>query len=240
MDNPGYVTLGRQAGLLKDMTIIANNLANLSTDGYRREGAVFAEMLSRLDVAGGSTSGADARGRVTDFSQGALAVTGGDFDLAIEGDGFFLIQTETGQALTRDGAFALSPEGEVVTKDGLRVLDEGGAPLFAPGDAVSIAIARDGSISADGQPVGRVGVVTVADPGAMTRRGSGLFETDQPLIPAETAAVHQGFVERSNVDPVRELSRMIAVQRAYEMGQSFMQTEDERIRQSVRVIGGGA
>lgn len=240
MDNPGYVTLSRQAGLLKNMQVVANNIANASTNGFRREGALFAEMVERLDVEGGSSSQASARARVTDFAQGALRATGGTLDLAIEGNGFFLIETPDGQALTRAGAFARGPEGEVLTADGHAVLDEGGAPLFAPPDAASLVISSDGVISADGQPIGQVAMVAVEDPTALVRREGGLFTTDQPLAPAEGATLFQGFVEQSNVDPVRELTRMIEIQRAYEMGQSLLQTEDERIRQAVRVLGGGA
>lgn len=238
MDNPGYVTLSRQSGLLKNMQIIANNIANMSTDGFRREGAIFAEMVDRGNVLGGAAALTEARVRVTDFSQGVMAPTGGTFDFAIEGEGFFMVETPDGQALTRAGSFARSAEGEIVTKDGNRVLDEGGAPLFATPDAREITVATDGTLSADGQPVGRLGVVNVPEPEKMTRAGSGLFTTDQDLIPAENTAVFQGFIEKSNVDPVREIARMIEVQRAYEMGQNFLNAEDERIRQAVRTVGG--
>lgn len=240
MDNPSYVTLSRQQGLLKDMRVIANNIANISTDGFRRENAIFAEMVSKLNVLGGAEAQTAAHVRVTDFSQGVLSSTGGDLDLAIEGDGFFLIETGDGQALTRAGSFTRNPEGEIVTSDGLRVLDEGGAPLFAPADARQIAIATDGTLSADGQPVGRIGVVTIEDLTKLTRGESGLFTTEEELIPAEEASVFQGFVEQSNVNPVREIARMIEVQRSYEMGQNFLKAEDERMRQAVRLLGGGA
>ncbi len=237
MDNPGYVTLSRQAGLVKDMRIIATNIANLSTDGYRREGAIFAEMVEKGALIGGASAQTSARVRVTDFSQGALQRTGGDFDLAIEGDGFFLVQTPDGQALTRAGAFLRNDAGELVTRDGNRLLDEGGAPLFAPAEAREITVATDGTLSADGQPIGRVGIVTVEDPSQLTRRESGLFTTEEALIPAEEASVFQGFVEESNVNPVREIARMIEVQRAYEAGANFLNSEDERMRQAIRVIG---
>lgn len=240
MDNPGYVTLSRQQGLLKDMRIVANNIANASTDGYRRESAIFAEMVKKLGALGGGEAQTAARVRVTDFSQGALNRTGGDLDFAIEGDGFFIVETPEGQALTRAGVFARNPEGELVTKQGFRLLDEGGAPLFAPPDARELSVATDGTLSADGQPVGKIGVVTVEDPTALTRGEGGLFTTGEDLLPAEGASVFQGFVEQSNVDPIREIARMIEVQRSYEMGQNFLNAEDERMRQAVRVIGGGA
>ena len=237
MDNPGYVTLTRQSGLLKEMQLVANNIANMTTTGFRREGTVFAEVIDRLDVAGGTVALTDARIRTTDFSQGALQATNGTYDFAIEGDGFFRIETEDGDALSRAGSFALNPAGELVTPDGRRVLDAAGAPLFFPADARSIAVSTDGTVSVDGQPLGQLGLVTVEDKTSLTRRSQNLFETDQNIIPATDAALFQGFVEMSNVNPVLEVARMIEVQRAYEMGASFLQNEDERMRQVVRVIG---
>lgn len=239
MDNPSYITLSRQTGLLKDLNVIANNLANMSTDGFRRESVAFTEVLKRLDVQGGSVSQADASARFTDFSQAELHQTGGSFDFAIEGDGFFLIETPDGPALSRAGSFARSLEGELVTSGGNRVLGEGEAPLFFPPDAEKIEVAADGTISADGQPVGQIALVTVEDASTLTRMGSGLFTAADGFIPAENASLFHGYVEKSNVDPVREITRMIEVQRSYEMGQSFLSTEDERMRQVIRVMGGG-
>ncbi|MEM7237968.1 MAG: flagellar hook-basal body complex protein [Pseudomonadota bacterium] len=237
MDNPGYVTLSRQAGLLKQMQVIANNVANISTDGFRRESVVFSEIVDAMAVEGGSISQTDARVRQTDYSQAALRKTGGAFDFAIEGDGFFLIETPEGQALTRAGSFARNADGEAVTADGNRVLDSGGAPLFFPPDANKISVATDGTVSADGQAVGQLAIVTVDELSRLTRTASGLLTSDQALIPAEDATVFQGFVETSNVNPVLELTRMIQVQRSYELGQSFLEAEDERIRQFIRVTG---
>ena len=239
MDNPGYVTLSRQSGLLKDLNVIANNLANMSTDGFRRESVAFTEVVRRLDVQGGSVSQADANARFTDFSQAGLHQTGGNFDFAIEGDGFFLIETPSGPALTRNGSFTRNIEGELVTSDGNRVLGEGEAPLFFPADAENTQVATDGTISADGQPVGQIALVTVDDKSTLTRQSSGLFRAPEGFQPAGEASLFHGFVEKSNVDPVREITRMIEVQRAYEMGQSFLSTEDERMRQVIRVMGGG-
>ncbi|MEM7508262.1 MAG: flagellar hook-basal body complex protein [Pseudomonadota bacterium] len=237
MDNPSYVTLTRQSGLLKEMQLVANNIANVSTTGFRREGTVFSEVLDRLDVEGGTLAQTAARVRTTDFQQGGLRATGGALDFAIEGEGFFMVETAEGQALTRAGSFALNAEGEVVTYAGERVLDIGGAPLFFPADAAKIEVATDGTVVADGQPIGQFGVVTVDDLTQLTRKGGTLFETELELVPAENATLFQGFVEQSNVDPIVEIARMIEVQRAYEMGQSFLENEDERIRQVVRTIG---
>ncbi|MEM8791502.1 MAG: flagellar hook-basal body complex protein [Pseudomonadota bacterium] len=237
MDNPGYVTLSRQSGLLQRMNAIANNIANLSTDGFRRESMVFAEVVDALTVEGGSLSQSAARVRRTDFSQGALRQTGGTFDLAIEGDGFFLVEDGDAPALTRAGSFSRNEVGELVTASGRRVLDIGQAPIQIAPEVASLSIGTDGTVSADGVPVAQLAVVSVEDNARMTRKETGLLTTDQPLIPAENAAVFQGFVEKSNVNPVLEMTDMIKVQRAYEMGQAFLEAEDERMRQFIRITG---
>ena len=234
MDNPGYVTLSRQSGLLDKMGAIANNIANLSTDGFRRESVVFAEVVEALTVEGGAVSQAAARVRTTDFSQGPLRQTGGILDFAIEGDGFFLVEDQAGPVLSRAGSFAQNEVGELVTAEGRRVLDIGEAPILIPAEIRSVSVGTDGTISADGDPIAQLGMVRVADTSLLRRQESGLLFTDQPLLPAENASVFQGFVEQSNVNPVVEITEMIQVQRAYEMGQAFLQAEDERIRQFIR------
>lgn len=236
MDNPIYLALSRQNGLLKEMQVVANNLANMSTTGYRREGVIFAEEIEALPVEGGSISMTEARVRRTEFVQGALERTGGEFDVALEGDGFFMVQTPQGPTLTRNGAFSRDAAGALVTADGYPVLDAGGAPLFAP-QGRSVVIATDGTLSVDGVAQGRLGVVAVPEPDKLVREGGVMFRADQVLLPAD-GAVFQGFVEASNVQPVEELTRMIDVQRAYELGQAMLDREDERIRAAVRQLGG--
>ena len=214
------------------MQVVANNIANTATTGYRQEGVIFSEFVSSVDGAPSLSMG-QGNVRKTSFEQGTLDQTGGTFDLAIEGNGFFLIQTAQGERLTRAGGFSPNAEGDLVTFDGNRVLDAGGAPVFVPPDARSIAISPDGTISADGQFVGQVGVVQPIQADDMVREGGVLFRADGGFEPAENARVLQGFVEASNVDPITQLARMIEVQRSYEMGQSFLDSEDERVRRAM-------
>ncbi|MBW7920972.1 MAG: flagellar hook-basal body complex protein [Rubellimicrobium sp.] len=236
MDNTIYATLSRQSGLMGQMQMVANNIANANTTGFRAEGMLFSEFIRRTGADEPSLSMAAARVRVTDLAQGALAMTGGRFDLAIQGDGFFLVAAPDGERLTRAGAFTPDAEGNLVTMQGWPVLDAGGAPLFVPTGAGQVAIAPDGTISADGQPVGQVGIVLPADPLAMTRFDGVGFRSDAGWEPAPDARILQGFLEESNVDPVLEVARMIEVQRAYEMGQTFLEREDERIRNVIQTL----
>ena len=236
MDAAGYATLTRQAGLMREMQVVANNIANVSTAGFRKEGVVFAEHISRLGDTP-SLSMATATARQIDLTQGGLSQTGGTFDFAIEGDGFFLVQTPLGDRLTRAGNFTPNADGELVTPDGNRLLDQGGAPVFIPPSAVNVALSNDGTLSSDGTPLTRIGLWLPSDPASMNRSSGALFATDGGVDPYENATILQGFVEESNVNPVTEIARMIEVQRAYELGQGFLDREDERVRGVIQTLG---
>ena len=216
--------------------VVSNNLANMSTTGFRREGVIFSEFVKAGDTADESVSIAAARGRLIDLDQGTLEPTGGTFDVAIEGKGFFLVQTPGGERLTRAGAFVPGNAGDLLTADGNAVLDDGGAPIFIPPDAAAINIGRDGTISADGRQVARIGIVTPDNPNDLERETSMLFSLKGGHQPVEDARVLQGFVEGSNVDPVREITRMIEVQRTYELGQSFSERESKRMSTLIDIL----
>lgn len=237
MDTAGYVALTRQTGLMKEMQTIANNIANLSTTGYRREGVVFAEMLAALPAEGGGVAMTAARARFSDPTQGGLNNTGGALDLAIQGQGYFMVETAEGPRLTRAGSFTQNTEGEVVNLDGLRLLDVGGAPIYVPPDAENLAIATDGTVSTNGRPLAQIGVFSVTDENAMLRQGGTLFNPGEEPLAVDNPVVLQGFVEGSNVDPITEIARMIQVQRSYELGQKFLDNEHERIRNVARTLG---
>lgn len=235
MNNAGYTTLTRQSGLMREMQIVANNIANSATSGFRQEGLIFSEYVKSVD-GGGSLSMGQGNVKNTSFEQGALTQTGGRFDFAIEGDGFFLIETPNGERLSRAGSFSPNAEGDLVTPDGLRVLDAGGAPLFVPADAGDISVASDGTVSVNGAPLGQIGLVQPNDPMNLIREDGVMFRADDGYEPSENARVLQGFVEGSNVNAVLQITRMIEVQRAYELGASFLEAEDERIRAALTSI----
>lgn len=236
MDNAGYTALSRQSGLLREMQAVANNIANLSTTGFRREGLVFSEVIHAMENGAASLSMTRANTRDTRLDQGSLSQTNGTFDLAIEGDGFFLIETPSGNALSRAGAFTPNENGELVTPDGFRLLDSGAAPIFVPQDARSISIAADGTLAADGSPLGQIGLFVPADPNELIRRDGVMFTADGDVEPADSGRILQGFLEASNVNSVAEITRMIEVQRAYELGQKLLEQEDERIKSVMRTL----
>lgn len=230
-----YTTLTRQSGLMREMQVVAHNIANISTTGFRREGVIFSEYVKRME-GGPSLSMANGDARHMDLRQAGLSQTGGVFDFAIQGDGFFLIETPQGQAMTRAGSFTPNAEGELVNMDGHRLLDLGGAPVFVPPDAGAVALSADGTLSAQGQPLAQIGLWQPSDPLQMAHQGGTVFVSDA-VEPAAEATILQGFLEESNVNPISEIARMIAVQRAYEMGQGFLEKEDERMRGVIQTLG---
>jgi flagellar basal-body rod protein FlgF len=236
MDNAIYAMITRQSGLLSELRAVANNVANANTDGFRAEGVIFSEYVSALGQDAPSLSMAAARVRETSFAAGSHGETGGPLDLAIAGDGFFMVATPQGDRLTRAGQFVQNAAGDIVTVEGHPVLDAGGAPLFVPPGATQIGIAPDGTVSADGQPLGQVGLFLPADPAGLTREDGVMFVAEGGVLPAEGATVAQGFLEGSNVNAVAEITRLITVQRAYEMGQNLLDREDARIRNVIQTV----
>ncbi len=237
MDNAIYAALARQSGLMKEMQSVANNIANVSTTGFRREGVIFSEYVAGLEGEASSLSMAFAHGRNVNLAQGSLAPTGGGLDFAIEGEGFFMIETPDGSQLTRAGSFMRAPEGDLVTPEGYRVLDTGGAALFVPADQGPVALSQDGTLSVKGAPIGQIGIFAPDDPSQLVHQAGTRFTVSGTVQPVEGARILQGYVEQSNVDPVSEISRMVEVQRAYEMGQNFLDREDQRIRGVISTLG---
>lgn len=237
MENAIYATLTRQSGLMREMQVVANNIANTATTGFRREGVVFSEFIKSMDNVP-SLSMARASARNVDLSQGELTETGGAFDFAIRGEGFFLIETPDGEALSRAGHFTPGPEGDLVNPDGYRLLDAGGAPVAVPAGVASVTLAQDGTLSADGVPLARIGLWAPADRSSLRHIGGTLFTADAPEPMDEGGGILiQRHLEGSNSNPISEIARMIEVQRAYELGQSLLDREDQRIRNVLQTLG---
>lgn len=235
MESAGYVTLTRQSGLMREMEIIAHNIANAATTGFRQQGLVFSEYVQAVE-GGDSLSMAAARVKKTSTAQGILTQTGNPLDLALEGNGFFQIDTPNGVRLTRAGAFNVNAVGDIVSSDGNPVLDIGGAPINVPPGEADVKVGSDGTISLGDQLLGQIGIVE-PEPGADLKRESGvLFQTDAALLPATSGLVLQGHLEGSNVDAISQLTRMIEVQRAYEMGQKLLDMDDERSKSALQTL----
>lgn len=234
MSNAIYATLARQHGLMQEMQVVSNNLANSSTTGYKTDRAIFAEFLVGSDSGNTSLSMGSLAGHAFEMEQGGLKATGGQFDVAVQGNGFFSIETPQGPRLTRAGHFQLSADGTLVDMIGNSVLGVGGGPIQIPPEATQVTISADGTISTDGELIEQIGVVL--PDGELMRDSNTYFSAPAGYGNATDFSVVQGALEQSNVSPVLEVARMIEVQRAYEAGQTILEREDQRIGQVISTI----
>ena len=239
MDNSIYVGLSRQTILQRQLDVAANNLANVDTAGFKVEHlSVMDDPIAAPGVSAGL--GSDPiqyvldQGATRDFSQGALEQTGATFDVAIEGAGFFSVQTAAGVRYTRDGRFTTDATNQIVDGSGEPVLDAGGSPITVDPTLGTPMIGRDGSVSQAAKnggvsKIGRIGVTRFADKAALSKSGANQFADDGTAgaTPATNAVVRQGYVEKSNVNPVAEVTSLIDITRAYERMQNIiMGTQD--------------
>jgi len=244
METPTYVALSRQTALLRQMDVVANNLANLVTPGFKSEMEVFTTYPIRSQSFGTPQKLAYVQDFATarDFSAGPMNPTGNDLDVAIQGNGFFVVQTPNGPRYTRLGHFSLNGAGQVVNKLGYPVL-AGGAPITLNPDDGPVQIASDGTVSADrtqqgnAQVVyGKLDVVDFQNRDQLKPEEGILFNTNAAPIQVAQPALVQRMLEQSNVQPVKELTDMIWVQRNYEAVQKFLDGEDDRMRRAVNYI----
>lgn len=242
MDNALYVGLSRQMTLQRQLDIVANNIANADTSGFKTEKPLFrTEPKSPARTADGPKPikfVIDA-GLTRDFSQGALRTTNSAFDLAIDGAGFFQIQTPGGERYTRDGHFRLDETGRIVTQAGQAVLDAGGAEVIIDPKKGALEIARDGSMSQGIEQVGRLGVVNFDSLSDLEKSGDNQFRntSNQQPQPAPGSLLRQGMLEGSNVNPVLQVTDMIQVTRAYESLARMMESTQELSRRTVERLG---
>ncbi|HKY17928.1 MAG TPA: flagellar basal-body rod protein FlgF [Rhizomicrobium sp.] len=245
MDNSLLVSLSHQLASHRAMDVIANNIANASTPGFKREAAKFEEFVTMMQPAEGqvgpqSVSFVKDAGIMRDSSQGNVQQTGATYDIAIAGAGYFAIQTPQGLRYTRDGHFSLDGNGNLVTSQGHQVQGDGGAILITPTDG-EISIAPDGTISSVvngvGNQLGKLKIVDFADSAAMIKQGGNLYVTEQaPTAPA-LVNLRQGALEASNVQPVIEISHMIEVMRAYEATAALSKSQEDMMRQAIEKLG---
>lgn len=241
MDNASLVTLSYQLAAYRSMDVIANNIANVSTPGFKRESAKFEELVQQVkptDDPGSPRSLSFVRdaGIVRDLSEGSLQSTGSPFDLAISGKGYFAVQTPGGERYTRNGHFTLNADGIIVTEQGEPLLGDGG-PITIAVDDGDISIGPDGTVSGKQGQIAKVRLVDFANERAMTKEGTSLYSTTQAPLPASNAVVTQGMLEGSNVQPVVEISRMIEVMRSYQATATLASSADDMKRQAIQKLG---
>jgi flagellar basal-body rod protein FlgG len=244
-----YTAASGMLAQTKVMDVLANNLANVNTVGYKKDIVVLSSFPNVEAMReGGDNVPPDRKvGRIeygvlidtfhTVFEEGPLMETTGKLDFAIEGNGFFVVNTPQGERYTRDGAFTMNADGYLVTKDGHIVLGENGPIRLSPGD---VSVDEKGNIINNGQLVDRLRIVDFSDYNALRKQGDNLFYLDNAVntqIVSATGRIRQGYLEESNVNSVKEMVNMISVMRNYESNQKVVTAFDETLGKAVNEVG---
>jgi flagellar basal-body rod protein FlgF len=231
MENSISLALAGQVALQRRMEVVANNIANASTAGFKLEGQIVQTMPRR--TTGDLVVYPIDRGSYTDMTPGAVSLTGNPLDVAIDGPGVLAVQTARGLRYTRDGRLSQSADGTILGSGGQPLVAVGGGTLQLPGEVRELVIAGDGTITADGEEVGRIAVFDLPEGNGLERQADGLFAAPKELASLNEGRLHQGMIEGSNVQSIGELVSMMEVQRHYERVQKVLDGEDERIRRLV-------
>jgi len=250
VENALLIGLSRQVVLQRELEVIANNIANLNTNGFKADGSVFQEYLmpgARSD----RFIGADRRmsfvlDRATwhNLSQGPIQNTGNPLDVAIDGNAFLAVQTPQGERYTRNGALQINAQGQLVTSEGYQVLGESGPIVFQQTDH-DISISREGTVTvkeannvAEAQR-GKLRIVGFPQPERLVKDATSLFAAPAGLAPqpaAASAGIIQGAIEKSNVSAVSEMTRMIEVTRTYTAVSGMLQAQSDLRRTAIQQL----
>ena len=234
MENTLFIALSRQMTVRRQLDTIANNLSNANTAGFKAEKLMFVEYLSKSPDGKNKMHFVQDLASARDHSPGSYESTGNPLDLAIEGPGWFTVETDNGERrYTRDGHFRINEQGELITSDGHPVLDNGNVPIvFQPTDQ-EIRIKSDGTVHADGALRGRLQIVEFDNLYEMKKTEGNLYLPGGEAKEAVESSVIQGMIERSNVKPILEITEMMQAMRSYQGAAKMIDTEHERQRRAI-------
>ena len=255
-----YIAASGGAKQQKKLDIIANNLANVNTTGFKKDSILFKEMMppftqdTRLETSRNILLPPDKSNKnvayvgvndfYTDHTAGAITKTGNPLDLALEGPGFFKVQTEQGIRYTRTGNFSLDKAGRLMSQDGNPILGENDRPVEIDTTGGQITIDSNANISIgrglENVPVGKLTLVEFDDTSSLVKEGNGIFRMTDPNraeLPAQKTRVRQGFVEASNVNAIKEMTDMISTMRIFEAYQKMITAIDNVDSQAISNIG---
>lgn len=241
MENSIYLGLSRQVTLRTNMDIIANNVANMNTNGFRGQNTLFTEYLSKPRGYDDPLSFVNDEGQYQITSPGPMKQTGSQLDVAVVGPGFMGVQTPGGEIqYTRDGNFTMDPSGILITHAGFPVASAGGGNIVIPEGSEYIKIDEAGNVyNQDGQ-LGQIGMFEFENVQELEQKGNNLYAIiGGNANPATETRMKQGHLEGSNVKPVIEMTRMIDTLREYQSVQNVLQKENERLRSAIQKLTGG-
>ncbi|MCA3326525.1 MAG: flagellar basal-body rod protein FlgF [Roseomonas sp.] len=242
MDSPGYILLSRLSLQERSTQALAHNIANADTPGFRAMRPIFGQVMVSLRGAGsmpGDSSMSFPQDRATwrDMSQGSLQNTGNPLDVAIDGDGFFVVETPQGERYTRAGRFSIGANGRLVDQEGNAVLDSRGRPISFSAQDTQIEITKSGTIQSENGEIAKLRVVRFERPQNLMAEGNRLFDAKNEVpLPVEESRMLQGMLEGSNISPVLEITRLTAEMREFQYASMFTEREGERITNAVERI----
>ena len=242
IENAQLIGLSRQMALQRQMDVVANNLANINSTGFKAEAILFEEYVMPVASDRSFPSGSQQLSYVQDWATmhdlaaGSMTQTGNPLDVALAGEGFLAVQEPEGTRYTRNGAMEINSDGVLVTQNGFPVLSDGGNPIVFGAGETDIAITAEGEITSSAGNKGSLAVVEFENPQELTRTGDTMFAGGTPLAVSTTRVV-QGALERSNVSGVGEMTEMIRVTRAYSSLADLMNKQDELRRSAIQRLG---
>jgi flagellar basal-body rod protein FlgF len=246
MEGPTYVALSAQVALQRHLEVVANNIANANTTGYKADRQLFQSYVNRLNVPGGQVAFVHDRATYIDRSAGPIQSTGSPLDVAVQGDGYLAVRTPQGIGYTRDGRLHISADNSLLDVSGNPYLGEDGQPIILPENFRDIVIRGDGSIRVvvNGAPqeVGRLATYRAVDPLTMRKDGDGRLNGPAGgMVPIEAgdrqSTIVQGSLEGSTVQPVVEIANMTELSRAYDRLQSLLSDDNDRERKMIDQLG---
>lgn len=227
MENTAYIGLSQANALKQWMDVTANNIANMSTPGFKSEDLLFKEYLTK-PKDGDKISMVIDYGSYRNTAQGPMQQTHNKLDFALQGDGFFAIQTDKGTRYTRAGSFALNDKNQIVTQEGFPVLGTTSQPITVQAGTSQISVTGSGNVSTEQGEIGKFKLVKFDKEQDMTAVGYNMYEAvEQQELPATDASVLQGMVEGSNVQPVIEMNKMIEILRLYQQTAKMLQSDHD-------------
>ncbi|HKT19210.1 MAG TPA: flagellar basal-body rod protein FlgF [Stellaceae bacterium] len=236
MDTSTYIALSGEAAREQEMAVLANNVANLSTSGFKGERMMFSEYLANAP-GGSQIAYVTQAGNNHDMSQGPLKHTGNALDIALNGDGWLAVTTPNGTAYTRSGHFQLDPAGEIVTSEGYQLQNDSGSPLVVPAESGPVSIGADGTVATTDGTVGHISVVNFANPQLMVAEANGLYDTTEAPQPVTTTSIVQGAIEDSNVQPILAMTRLMNAANELRAAKTFSDAENDRLKNAIEQLG---
>lgn len=242
MDNTSYVALSRQTALWKQMEVVANNMANLNTTGFKAEevwvGEADVKTKSSSTPFGRSVAFVHNLGTVRDPKEGPMSKTGAALDVAIHGNGYFNLDTPSGAHYTRAGHFRLDENGMIVSGEGYPVMSTNNQPIVVAPNESQINIANDGTVSTENGQIGQLRIVSFANEQDLKKVGDGTYITTAQATNVARPQLSQGMLEDSNVEAISQMTQMLQVMRNYQSVQNILDNEQDRIVKAMPILSG--